>query len=161
MAIASRVSDYLIDQGFDYHVVPHPYTESSAESARAAHISADSVAKGVVVATDDSGHRQYRLAVVSAAHDIDLKALDELLGEHLDLAEEYELPILFPDCAIGAVPVLGAAYDLVTVVDKSIDTSHEVYFEAGDHEELIRISGAQFRSLMADAQFGNFSYDLR
>lgn len=160
MAIANRVADFLIDLGIDYHVLPHPYTETSAESAESAYVEPDSLAKAVVVASGDGPKRHFRLAVLPASHDIDLKALADIYDEHLELAHEYELPVLFPDCAVGAVPVLGSAYQLETIVDQALDTETEVYFEAGDHEELIRISGEQFHDVMSRATFASFSFRI-
>ena len=82
-----------------------------------------------------------------------------LTREPLELAKEYELTLLFPDCAVGAVPVLGSAYGLRTIVDESIKSRwDDVFFEAGDHEELIRVSSDQFRRLMTDAQCASFSH---
>ena len=49
MPIASTISDFLIDRNIDYYVFPHNYTESSKESARAAHIEPSRVAKAVVL----------------------------------------------------------------------------------------------------------------
>ena len=157
MAIASSVSNYLTGKGCDYHVVPHRFTQNSASSAHAAHVEPSCVAKAIVIATITEP-RQYRVAVVPASRDIDIVELEEVLGEDLELAEERELRELFPDCVLGAVPVLGAAYDLPTVVDDVLDTCEEIYFEAGDHTELIRVSGEQFQRLMANAIFGQFSY---
>ena len=72
----------------------------------------------------------------------------------MEFAKEYELTVLFPDCAVGAVPALGNAYKLQTIVDESMKArSDDIYFEAGDHEELIRVSSDQFRRLTVDAQF--------
>lgn len=157
MAIPATVSNYLTKQGFDYHVVPHPYTKTSADTAREAHVEPDKIAKAVVVATVD-GDRRYRLAVLPASTEIDVGELSDVLGETVELAEERELTELFPDCALGAVPVLGSAYGLQTVVDSSLNVHDDVYFEAGDHQELIRISGEHFQRLMESGGRGSFSY---
>jgi Ala-tRNA(Pro) deacylase len=159
MPIASTISDFLIDRNIDYHVFPHDYTESSKESARAAHIEPSRVAKAVVLATHVGTSRVYRVAVLPASRDINVDLLSELTRETMELAKEYELTVLFPDCAVGAVPALGSAYGLQTIVDEAIkDHWEDVFFEAGDHEELIRVSSDQFRRLMADARCAAFSY---
>ncbi|MFT4561560.1 MAG: Ala-tRNA(Pro) deacylase [Gammaproteobacteria bacterium] len=159
MPIASTISDFLIDRNIDYHVFPHDYTESSKESARATHIEPSRVAKAVVLATQSGTMRRYRVAVLPASRDIDVELLSELTRETMELAKEYELTILFPDCAVGAVPALGNAYGLQTIIDESIkDRWDDIFFEAGDHEELIRVSSDQFRRLMADARCAAFSY---
>jgi Ala-tRNA(Pro) deacylase len=40
---------------------------------------------------------------------------------------------------------------LRTLLDTKLRDAPEVYFEAGDHESLVKVSGETFRSLMADA----------
>jgi len=158
MPIANTISDFLIDRDIDYHVFPHPYAETATESARAAHIEPRRIAKAVVLATKGNRHRKYRIAVLPATHDIDVEEIGHITHERLELAKEYELTVLFPDCATGAVPIFGEPYGLQTIVDESLKTSGEnIFFEAGDHEELIRVSADQFERLMADAEFGAFS----
>ena len=44
-----------------------------------------------------------------------------------------------------------------TVWDESLENVPEVYVEAGDHEELIRIDGKTFLGLLGSARHGNFS----
>jgi len=161
MPISNTISDFLIDCNIDYHVFSHDYTESAQESARAAHIEPCRLAKGVVMASTSGNRRSYRIAVLPASRDVDLDILSSLTREPLELAKEYELTLLFPDCAVGAVPVpvLGSAYGLRTIVDESIKSRwDDVFFEAGDHEELIRVSSDQFRRLMTDAQCASFSH---
>jgi Ala-tRNA(Pro) deacylase len=64
---------------------------------------------------------------------------------------------LFPDCAKGAVPALGAAYGLETFLDEALTSLANVYFEAGDHRHLLRVSGDAFAELLAGARRGHFS----
>lgn len=111
------------------------------------------------MASTSGNRRSYRIAALPASRDVDLDILSSLTREPLELAKEYELTLLFPDCAVGAVPVLGSAYGLRTIVDESIKSRWgDVFFEAGDHEELIRVSSDQFRRLMTDAQCASFSH---
>ena len=70
----------------------------------------------------------------------------------MGLATEPELAGLFPDCEVGAIPPIGAAYGLRTLMDTRLGKEPEVYFEAGDHESLIKVSAEAFRTLMADAE---------
>ena len=158
MTIANTISDYLIDCDIDYHVFPHNYSESAEGSARAAHVDPARVAKAVVLATTDRKHRKFRVAVLPATRDIDLHAFSDLTRERVEFAKEYELTLLFPDCVVGAIPALGSPYGLQTIIDESMKARWEdIYFEAGDHEELIRVSSDQFRRLTADAQCAAFS----
>lgn len=153
MTIAKRLKDHLERVGVAYDTVPHPRTATASETAQAAHVPGDLVAKGVVV-----HHEQgYVLAVVPSTHRIDLGAVQEIVGARLGLAGENEIDRIFGDCSAGAVPPIGAAYDLPTLLDQSLDDRDEVYFEGGDHKTLVLVTGKDFQQLMSDARRARFS----
>ncbi len=156
MTIAGTIKAYLQRQGIHYDTVAHPHTTSSLLTAETAHIDPRRIAKGVVL-KDDQG---YLLAVLPASRELDLHVLENQIGRRMTLAKEDELRGLFPDCQLGAVPALGPAYGLQTIVDESLATQPEIYFEAGNHEELIRVSEQEFEKLMGGAQFEYFSHRL-
>ncbi len=45
-------------------------------------------------------------------------------------------------------------------MDDSLLQENDVYFEAGDHEELIHVSGKQFHDLVVGARHGRFSHHV-
>lgn len=153
MGIASGVINYLVDQNVDFEVVTHPHSASSLETARSAHVSGNNIAKSVVLEDD----RGYLLAVLPANSRVDLGELHRLTSRSLGLATEFELGALFEDCETGAVPPLGSAYELETIVDDSLAEQPDIYFEAGDHEQLIHVSAEVFDYLMADSRHSDFS----
>jgi Ala-tRNA(Pro) deacylase len=88
---------------------------------------------------------------------IQFEELRRLLTNDVDMANEEQVETLFLDCDPGAVPALGAAYGLNVVVDDSLARQPDVYFESGDHSNLVHISGTSFQQLMADARHGLFT----
>ncbi len=156
MTIAPSVKNYLGEQEIDYQVVTHPHTVASMESAEAAHVSGEGLAKAVVL-KDDEG---YLLAVMPATYKLTLGELHDVLGRRFKMASEEELGGLFGDCEVGAVPPLGKAYGIEAVWDDSLTQMKEVYFEGGDHSSLVRVSGEGFRKLMAGAEHGAFSHHV-
>lgn len=154
MTIAKTVEDYLQQNRVAYDVVPHPHTSSTRGTVETAHVPAERVAKAVVL-HDDSG---YVMAVVPGSRHVSVKTLSKKLGRELTLAEEDSLVPVFKDCAVGAIPPLGPAYGMETIVDDSLVGQPEIYFEAGDHEELIRVKGEQFLSLLREARHGQFTH---
>lgn len=153
MAIPATVREYLEQAGVDYKVVEHPYTETSMRSAEAAHVTGEDVAKAVLLKDDDG----YVLAVVPATHNVQVGEVQSQLDRALEPAPEDDLAIVFADCAVGAVPALGPAYQLETITDEALRGHDEIYFEAGDHEELIQLRGGDFESLLAPSRFMNIS----
>jgi Ala-tRNA(Pro) deacylase len=91
---------------------------------------------------------------------VDLGAVHRQLNRRLGLATDHELAHLFKDCEPGAVPPLGRAYGIETIVDESLNDAQDVYFEGGDHVALVRVTGKDFLRLMADAPRGEFSHHV-
>lgn len=146
MFISHTVSRILEDRDVDYEVKSHEKTFTSQESAEAAHISGDAVAKGVLLKSGED----FWMAVVPATHSVDELGLATMLGvEQLDLAEEDELAFVFRDCELGAIPPVGHAYGIETIVDSALLAQPRLWFEAGNHEHLIGLGASDFRRLMA------------
>ena len=155
MYIAETVSAFLsaLDVGFD--VVRHRHTHDSATTALRAHVPVDHVAKAVLLCDRD----EFVLAVLPASHRIDGEALAIELGDRpVSVAEEEHIRLVFRDCECGALPPVGPAYGIDTIVDLNLLNAADVYFEAGDHEHLIHVTGADFRRLMTGARHGLFAY---
>jgi Ala-tRNA(Pro) deacylase len=153
MTIPARLSSYLDQCGARYEVCTHEHSRSSAETARTAHVPPHQLAKSVIV-EDDAGRV---MAVVPADRIVLLDQLARLLDrEDLRLVDERSVALMFADCDHGAVPALGMAWGVETVVDDELEAGEVVYVEAGDHERLLRLSSEQFRELMRSAQHGHF-----
>jgi Ala-tRNA(Pro) deacylase len=151
MAISARLRDYLELRGIPYEVIPHPHTEDSRTTAAVSRVPAGRLAKAVLL-EDDEG---YLLAAVPASERLHLSRIHNLLRRPLGLATEAEIARMFPDCAVGAVPPVAAAFDLPAVVDERLLAAPEIWFEAGDHEDLVHLDGEAFRRLMGDAPHGD------
>ncbi len=157
MAIAISVQQYLSSNGVQYDSIEHRRTGSSSESARVSFVSPDSLAKGVVLRNREG----YLLTVLPSSQQADLDKVGDMLNQPVALALEDEIASLFPDCEHGAVPPVGSAYGMQTIVDKSLDDMDEVYFEAGDHRTLVHLSAAEFHKLMLQSTHGRICADPR
>ena len=156
MSIAHSLKAFLNQHAIKYDLVSHEYSESSLDTAHAAHIPGDKIAKCVLL-QDDFG---YMMAVLPATHRISLSDLKMHTHRRLSLADEYELSEIFNDCELGAIPALGEAYGMETVVDDSIAEQSDIYIEAGDHESLIHLESEQFANLTETADHLRFSYHI-
>jgi len=154
MSIAHSVIELLQRHQVPYAVMRHPHSASSRETAAGAHVSPACVAKAVVLA-DAHG---YVVAVVPADRYVEIAKISRALGRQLRLAPEEALAALFADCDPGAVPPFGEAYHLDTVVDDALLGEQEVFFESGDHEQLVCVDGEEFARLMGRLRHGAFSH---
>lgn len=148
MAVSVTLEDCLRNKGSRYEIVRHPYSYNSMDTAQAAHIPGDRLAKTVLL-EDEFG---YVAAVLPSTYHVRLSELWKKTGRRLVLASETEMRELFKDCEVGAVPPVCTAYGMQTYLDESLARQPDVYFEAGDHEQLIHMSADQFLDLMSDAQ---------
>ena len=154
MTIASTVSNYLRAQDVEYDVLTHPHTATSGESAQAAHVPGSRLAKSVIL-EDEQG---YLMVVLPSTRQVNMRELHRQLNRNLVLATENELGGLFTDCEVGALPPIGSAYGVETVVDDAIAEQPDIFFEAGDHEQLIHVSAETFQVLLGESvQRGHFS----
>lgn len=153
MAIARAIQEFLESHDVDYELVEHPRTVSSMRTAQAAHIPGERLAKSVLL-EDDKG---YLMAVIPSTHRVDFGKLHHQLHRRVGLAIEQEVADVFDDCDRGAIPAIGAPYRIDAIVDDTLLQQPDVYFEAGDHEALVHMSGSQFGLLMAGVPHGGFT----
>lgn len=153
MGIAKRLKWFLDASGIDYEVLPHPHSSYSAQTARRSRIPLYCLAKPVLF-EDEYG---YVMAVVPAARRIDVERLGAQLHRRLELATEAEVDDLFDDCQDGAMPAIGTPYRIPTVYDDSLTGLPDVYFEAGDHDDVVHMSGDAFLELLSGSLHGRFS----
>lgn len=108
MSMSPTLQDCLRSKGSRYEVVRHPYSHSSIETAAAAHIPGDRLAKTVLL-EDEHG---YVAAVLPSTYAVQLSELWSKTGRRLALATEVELRELFKDCDVGALPPICMAYGM-------------------------------------------------
>lgn len=153
MSISLTLLEYLEWEGVDYELLHHEPAYNSLHTAEAAHVPGDQLAKCVVL-EDESG---YLMAVIPATHELELDTLSTQLKRQLQFASEDEIEDLYEDCELGAIPPLPEAFGYDAVVDDCLTDYDDIYLEAGDHHELVHISGQDFQQLTAKAPHGYFS----
>jgi Ala-tRNA(Pro) deacylase len=149
LALAKTVQSCLVDNEVEFELLDHPRSYTSVENAHAAHVPEDHVAKAVML----HDARGFVMAVIPGDCLLKLDTLGSLLNRDLEMADEEKIDAVFDDCQPGAVPPLGPAYGLETVADPALQSLSRVYFEAGDHEELVSVDGGDFRKLLAGVRW--------
>ena len=136
--------------------MPHGYTNSSMNTAEAAKVPGDQLAKSIILEDEDG----YLMAVLPATHHVEIGRLSQQLNRKLGLATESEIARLFTDCELGAIPPVGEAYGMEMIMEDSLSTCEDVYFEGGDHTDIVHVHGEDFKRLMRTAMHGQFSRHL-
>ncbi|HEY5603270.1 MAG TPA: YbaK/EbsC family protein [Gammaproteobacteria bacterium] len=153
MAIAMTLKEYLEDLGIQYDVLRHVYTDTSMETAQAAHIPGDKLVKSVLLKDD----KDYVMAVVPSTCHVQLSDLTSRYHRRLQLVSEAELAGIFTDCEIGAIPPIGHAYAIDMIVDNKLLDCDDVYIEAGDHKNLVHLRSDDFKRLISNSKRGDFT----
>ena len=100
------------------------------------------------------------MPIIPASHRVDLKAINEKLGRHLHLVDADDAACLFFDCEEGAIPPMGAAYGIPMIIDDGLLGLGDIYFEGGDHVDLVHMGGAEFFALVPDSIHASVSRPL-
>jgi Ala-tRNA(Pro) deacylase len=137
MATPDWIKSMLEKRGVAYEERHHRAAFTAQEVAQSEHISGHCVAKVVVVIADG---RPVEL-ILPASRRVVLDRLRTLLGARaVRLAAEAELERIFTDCETGAIPPLRHWKDVTVLMDASMTGARELVFQAGTHEDAIRLN---------------------
>jgi Ala-tRNA(Pro) deacylase len=135
-----RLQELLTGEDAPFQVVRHREVYTAQERAAVCHIAGRTLAKVVVVhdPTDD----WYAFAVLPAPAYLDVLALRELTGRpRARIAREADFARLLGDCDVGAMAPFGRLWGgLEVFVDRALAAGGEIVFEAGTHDEEVRMA---------------------
>jgi Ala-tRNA(Pro) deacylase len=145
MSMLQRCQKYLKEHAIRYSHSIHAPADTARAVAVAECMPPHSLAK-VVVYFGDNG---YGMLVLPADCFVDFREVHRLLGlRGIRLAAESELIDMFRDCEPGAMPPFGNLFELPVLVDESIATAEFMAFNAGTHQDVIRMRVADFHDLV-------------
>ena len=71
-----------------------------------------------------------------------------LLNNHYTVYTEAEFKEMFSECETGAMPPFGNLYGLDVYATESLSKDEEIAFNAGTHDELVKMSYKDFEMLV-------------
>ena len=102
MSIPTRLKGFLDENQIPYSALTHAAVYTAQGAAATMQISGKELAKTVVLWAGE----EMILAVLPAPNHVRLDKLGAELGKSVRLATEQEFSSLFPDCELGAMPVI-------------------------------------------------------
>ncbi len=153
MDISQTLASQLQEYEIPYDTVHHRFSITSLNSAHTAHIPETQMVKPVIL-HDKQG---YLMALVPSNRYVYISELNNMLGRNVELVSEAEVSELFSDCESGAIPPVGDAYGMEMVVDFSLDNCDDIYIEAGNHQDLIHMSGQSFQKLTSNSKHADIT----
>ena len=135
--VDQQLSDFLEMSGVDYKHIPHPIAYTAQETAAAAHIPGQFLAKTVIVKIAGD----LAMVVLPATSKVDLRLLQTASGGiPVELASEREFQRQFPNCEPGAMPPFGNLYNMDVYATEELTHDPEIAFNAGSHRDLVQLS---------------------
>jgi Ala-tRNA(Pro) deacylase len=140
-----RLKKFLDENGVLYVSILHSPAYTAQEIAESAHITGKDLAKTVIVKLDG----ELAMVVLPASYMIDLELLRGASeADKVELASEEEFRRRFPDAELGAMPPFGNLYEMDVYVAEVLAGDDNIAFNAGTHNELIRMKYADFEKLV-------------
>lgn len=140
-----RVRSFLDERGVKYEVIHHRKDFTARDTALDTHTPPAEFAKTVFVCID----REFAVAVLPADDMVSETKLQlGTGGQGVELATEDEIRSLCPDCELGAAPPFGNLYGLPVFVSPALEADETITFNAGTHEDAIRIAYADFKRIV-------------
>lgn len=141
----NKLKKFLDENNVKYVSITHSRAYTAQEVAASAHVSGHVLAKAVIVEVDD----KMAMAVLPADRKVVLSELREVTGsDRVRLVPEEAFKSRFPDCEPGAMPPFGNLYGMEVFAAESLAENYEIAFNAGSHEEIIKLSYADFERLV-------------
>jgi Ala-tRNA(Pro) deacylase len=149
MTPLQRVASYLDEQRIPYETIHHKRDYTSQRTAADTHTPGKAFAKTVILNVDN----RFCMLALPASFKIDLaKVKRELSAKEVRLATEGEFSGICTDCEVGAMPPFGRLYDLPVYVSHLLAEDHLITFNAGTHEDAIRMRFDDYEKLARPAK---------
>ena len=144
--LTQRAKRLLDQSGATYETLPHRKAFTAQGVAAAVHVSGWQMAKVLVVRAPTDA---LVMVVLPASCRLDLQTLARVLHmKEVSLVPEEEITRLFPDCETGAMPPFGNLYGLPVYVDACFPHARDIAFQAGNHQEVVKMPYAEFERLV-------------
>jgi Ala-tRNA(Pro) deacylase len=155
MTPLERVKSHLDERRIPYEVIHHRRDYTAQHTAADTHTRGKAFAKTVVLVVD----KKFGMFVLSANHKVDLEKVKRELGaKEVRLATESEIAGICTNCEVGAMPPFGVFYNLPTYVSHHLLEDNLITFNAGTHEEVVRMLYSDYEKL-ARPKVMNFTGD--
>lgn len=135
--LSNYLKEFLTQEKIKYTSISHSAAHTAQQTAQAAHMPGNEMAKTIIVKLDG----ELAMAVLPAPDHIDLELLKGATGsEQVNFATELEFKNRFSECEIGAMPPFGNLYHMDVYVEEKLSDNEKILFNACSHTELIEMS---------------------
>lgn len=148
MAISASIKKLFKTNKIPYRVFSHERTLNIEQAIQITGIDKNKFIRTEVLA-DEHGTV---LAVVPLEKKINFTKLKAQVARNLIVLSETNINKLFVDCEAGAHPPFGEPYNLLVLLDSSIEKFDKVYFRAGSQTSIVQLAIEDFLYLQINSQ---------
>ncbi|WP_250657541.1 HDOD domain-containing protein [Alkalimarinus coralli] len=153
MPIAVKLNQYLSRQNVFVHEIHHERAGSLNCAISKANLTPEATLKSALL-IDVKG---VLMAVYPYPAELNVDAINQLLGRNLQPLTQEQSDKLFTDCEAGAHPPIGAAYGISTIIDDSLLEQDLFYLQSGCNTTMLQMDGRAFRLSIAGASKGKIA----
>ena len=140
-----ELKEFLEQNRVKFVSISHSQAFTAQEIAAVAHVPGKEMAKTVMVKLDG----ELAMAVLPAPDQVSTSRLQTISGaKTVELASERDFADRFPNCELGAMPPFGNLWEIPVFVDQRLREDEEIFFNAGSHTELVKLSYADYERLV-------------
>lgn len=150
MPIAVKLNQYLGRQGVCVYEIPHERAVSLGCAISKANVTPDATLKSVLM-IDVKG---VVMAVLPYPADLNIAAVNQVLGRNLQPLTPEQSDKLFVDCETAAHPPIGGAYGIPIIIDESLLEQDLFYLQSGCNTTMLQMDGRAFRLACSGASKG-------
>jgi Ala-tRNA(Pro) deacylase len=144
MDVYQSIIELLNKQHISYKTFSHEAVLTSEQAAKVRGNKLEQGAKAMLLRSEGT----FVLAVISAAKQIDMKKMKNILDtKSLSFATPEEV-MKITGCEIGAVPPFGNLFDIPVYCDVSIQQQEKIDFNAGLRTHSIEVKSEEYIALV-------------
>ncbi len=157
MNLPKVVQAFLERKNLPYRLISHPADQTLEQAARQLKIPLHQIARAILL-EDTTG---LVMVVLPHNHILDFSRLYQILQRNLEPLYGNKSIRFYQDhgCVAGCQPPLAELFGLkgLTAIDLSTDEIEEIFFDGGGGEVLVGMQRHDFRQLLAETDWEQFS----
>lgn len=160
MHLPDPVQSYLERRGLPYQLIVYPSGQTLIQIAENLAIPPQRMVR-MALLKDESG---LMMTILPCRHILDFSRLRQLSERALEPLYGVETADFFQSrgCAVKSYPPLPEVCGVPALVDRSLEGNGdgELYFDGGSGHLLVRMRSADFRTLLAEARWEDFTVSM-
>ncbi|HFB64344.1 MAG TPA: HDOD domain-containing protein [Aeromonadales bacterium] len=153
MSLNADLQKFLSRKNIIPELLTHAYNSSLTVSADLLSLEHHKIARAAIIACGD----EHMMVIVPLNAVIDFSAIEALTHKKFKPVSSASFQHLFSATEAGCLMPFPEAYSLKGVVDQSLSGFDEIYLEAGNHTDFLKIKNVQFQQLMQECTAAEIS----